>query len=1273
MIKRHKTLLVLSLMWLMATGAALARQPKDTLYAGPAADFVENKGQWEPQVCFKSVTHNATLFAERDAFTFVVSHRTEAEPPMIPHHTHTTHYHAYRMSFEGCAAPMPVGQERLAGYDNYYYGKDRSRWRSHVHHYEQILYQGLYPGIDLLLRSAEQAIEYDFYLQPGADPSQIVMRYEGTDGLRLQKDGSLLVKTSVADLIEFIPHVYQPCDTGRRAIEARYVVSGNEVRLALADYDRALPVVIDPRLYFSTYTGSTADNWGTTATYDSQKNTYSAGVVFGVGYPVSFGAYDETYNGSVDVAIFKFDTTGSQRLYATYLGGSLGDMPHSLFVNDFDELVVYGTTGSDNFPVTPNAFDTTFHGGTGVTYARSIPFPNGSDIFVSRFSKDGDSLMASTYVGGSMNDGINYRQSYNISESFITYGTDSLYHNYSDGARGELIVDDQNSVYVGSTTFSTDFPITAGAIQDSLHGMQEGVVFKLDYNLSNMLWSTYLGGSSDDAVYSIDVDSEYNLLACGGTCSPDFPTTPDAYNTTYNGGSVDAFVSKISYNGDRLMASTFYGSDAYDQSYFVRRGKRSDVFIFGQTEASGSTLIYNANYNVPNSGQFIAHLSPNLDSLVWSTVFGTGNGKPNISPTAFVADICNRVYAVGWGRDYVSHYNSGSPVIRWFCQGTYGMEVTPDAYQPKTDGQDFYIMSLSMDASTLEYATFFGEMTEFSEVACVHTGGTGGRDHVDGGTSRFDRLGTLYQSVCGSCSGTQNFPGISDSSYSSINRSSNCNNAIFRFSIHSDFPLAEFSVVPTGCAPYRVEFNNTGRGTSFEWDFGDGTTSTERDPVHIYAQGGEYTVKLIARLAYGCTEADSTTRTIRVLENTYRNMNTYASCLSGTTFQIGLTPTPGCNYRWTQGSVSDSTIANPYANTAGTYILHITQQDLSISGGCEEVDTFRIIYYSLLDSVAVMPPLCAYDSFGTATAVLNPNAEGTVNYYWDGEPSTSNTYGPVLISERQHSLRVVSDYCEAEQYFTINTPAPTLSKQGDFVLCDGCDGWIELNMDDSRDMPYSYLWHDSATTARRYDLCDGIYTVEIQDSNHCTYYDTTTIRRNDSFHDIAVWADRDTVWEGEPFQLHATEIHAANYEWEPANVLKNRNTADPTATIFSPTLFTLTIRDSAGCLYTDSVAVGCDTVECGKTSVFIPNAFTPNDDGQNDRLCFRASVPISEFYIAIFSRWGELVYESRDVNECWDGRYHETPCLPGVYMYTCRYTCIAGKDHETKGDVTLIR
>ena len=1426
----YKKILLFALLLLCISGLQ-ARNMRDTLGHGKLIMFSENLGQWEERVLFRSQMLGTTLFVERDCFTFVVQDPNNANlrHPSIHNSQFTTHNyrsHAYRIWFSGSNATSVEGTDRVESHENYFIGNDPSRWRSNVGVYYSLLYHDLYNGIDMKVYSAERAMKYDFIVSPGANPSQIMMSYEGLDGVKLEK-GNIVMKTSVMDIIELQPYAYQIIDGKEVEVNAEFVLNGERktdgkyISFKLGKYDTTQVLIIDPYLHFSTYTGSTADNWGTTGCYDSYKNTYTSGLVFATGYPTSTGAYDGSYNGNADIGIFKFDTGGTQRLYATYLGGIKADMPHSMFVNSLDELIIFGTTGSNNFPVTANAYDTSFNGGTSLQYEGSttIDFPNGVDLFICRFNSDGTQLQASTYVGGSGNDGLNYRNGFAADGSTIMIGNDSLYFNYGDGARGEIITDDLNNVYVGTTTYSYNFPVTQGCVQPINHGRQEGVVFKIDYNLSNMIWSTYLGGIKDDAVYSIDCDQDYNVVVTGGTNSSNFPTTPGAYKTSYQGGSADAFVAKISYYGKSLMASSYFGSSSYDQSYFVRCGKQGDVFLFGQTKAPGNTLIRNANYNTPNSGQFLARFKGGLDTLVWSTVFGDGSGTPNISPTAFAVDICNRIYLCGWGRVFLG-FTWNSVNYPWFTGGTTNLTVTPDAYQSVTDGQDFYLMSVDMDASQLVYATYFGE--QHSSSGNYYTGS----DHVDGGTSRFDRLGTLYQSVCASCNANDEFP-VTTGAYSQHNNSSNCNNAIFRFNLTDDFPVAEFNYSRSAsCNPTIITFHNTGRGESYLWDFGDGQTSTETNPVHTYPYEGFYTVRLIAYMTNGCRTSDTTESVITIIGSTYLpQLDTLSTC-PGTPIQIGIRPEVGFTYQWVTGPVSDSNIANPMADQPGLYQLRVQWNEgcwrlfdqvilagettsniigdsllcsipdtltLTTNGpnptyiwssnrnytdtlnntssgilsfephdgqwlytkvtdelGCYKNDSIQVHFYDIIDTLIIWEPRCKGDCLGNACILPSANAASPIEYNWT---FWGNGWGPAnccgqFCAGNYEVIMHDANGCKVTRSFTITDPEPpTINATVQHIPClDTCTGAISITV--SGNSSYSLLWlDDSSTTATRSNLCPGLYFLEVTDSNGCLFLDTIevldnydmsvnisvqnntcpdvcngnatalatggtepysylwsngetqstaselcegtalviatdangctsmdsiVIARQHSFDSIELWADDTILFLGQSTTLHVSEIPNGTYWWSPSTLLSNPSSTDPTATPEDTTFFVVTVTDSIGCTYKDSLRLICISVDCGETNIHIPNAFTPNGDGKNDQLCFSGEW-VDDFHIVIFTRWGEKVYESDNMAQCWDGRYRDNWCMPGVYVYYCTIKCADGQTSQLKGDVTLIR
>ena len=1249
---------VLLILFLTIGLTAMARNERDTLGVGTQVMFEENLGQWDYRVRFQAQLHNAALFLEDDGLTVVLR---EPIPHPAPYSRHKPAYHAYKMHFVG-ASTTPTGEYVQPSYSNYYLGDDPSRWRSHVRQYAVARYTELYPGIDMELYSASGALKYNFIVHPGGDASQIVLEYEGTDGVGVSANGNMIVRNTVRDIVEVKPYAFQTIFDGKESeVPSRWRVSRSKERyrvtIEIGSYDHTRDLVIDPMLIFSTYTGSTADNWGTTGAYDSHKNTYTAGLVFSIGYPVSLGAYDTTFNGNVDIGIFKFDTNGSQRLFATYLGGSSVDMPHSMYVDMLDQLLIFGTTGSSNFPTTTGAYQTRHMGGTLIDYESSmIRFSNGSDIFVSRFSSDGSVLQASTLIGGSGNDGLNYWQHFNNIGGTVMGGNDSLYYNYGDGARGEIVTDNLGNVYVGTTTMSADFPTSPSAIQQVHSAGQDGVVFKLDYNLRNLLWSSYLGGTQNDAVYSIDVDEQYNLLVCGGTSSRNFPVTQGSLQTTYGGGTADGFVCKISSDGTRLLGSTYIGSSAYDQVYFVRNGSGNDVFLFGQTKATGNTMIYNAGYSVYGSGMLLMRLLPDLTARRWSTVFGT-SGRINLSPTAFTADICNRVYAAGWGRDFVN-YNG----VTWYTAGTTGMETTPDAYADSTDGQDFYIISLDADANSLQYATFFGEYHQ-----ATSSNRYGGGDHVDGGTSRFDRLATLYQSVCASCGHTQGFP-TTAAAWSDTNCSDNCNNAVFRFNVTNDFPVAEFTPPAAGCAPYTVAFHNTGRGTSFFWDFGDGNTSTQRNPTHTYTAPGDYVVTLVAALPGGCSVTDTQQYTVQVLATGGRSHPLLKSC--GTTpIQIGPQPTFGATYHWSQGPVSDPDVANPWVSQTGIYILHTT------AGGCTQTDTFNVQNYTLVNCDRNEPNSCHDSLDAWYTLFLGYNIHGdSLTYSITPSVPFSHTDTTVTFDSLDpytlYHITLSGYGCTYETDLEpLNRPVPYHEIDLSPALCsDSCTGWIRIRYDFPSDITLQP--RDTLIAA----LCPGTYVTRLT-SEGCPVVDTSVILRNHTLDSLRLWADNDHIYLGESVTLHVATAGGQepdSYTWAPADQLDQPTSADPLATpVDTLACYTCTATSDV-CSLTDTLCIHCTPVVCGPPLFTIPNAFTPNADGINDQLCFNAEGLVA-FSIAIFNRWGERVYESSDPTQCWDGTYRGHPCLPGVYTYTCHIQCHANEENDFKGDITLIR
>jgi len=1214
-------------------------------------NYVENKGQWNEKVLYKLRLNEAALFLEENCVTWALT------DPHSMAHSHAHHgceehnnnllkdAHAYKVHFVGANKnPQIQAQNPQLDYVNYFIGNNPKNWASNVKLYEKVLYTDIYNQIDLLYYTHEKGVKYDFIVKPSGNYKDIILEYEGVDNIKI-KDNQLVVTTSVNEVIELQPFAYQIFDGEKIPIRCNYKLKKNKLSFSFPNgFDNSRDLIIDPSLVFSTYTGSTGDNWGFTATWDYNDNVYSGGIVFDIGYPTSTGAYQINFAGGTapiagssfyangcDVGIIKYNANGTQRLYATYLGGSNGqEMPHSLIVTEENELIIMGTTGADDFPVSANAFQTTFAGGDSVVYDNVIGFNDGVDIFVTKLSEDGTQLLASTYVGGSGNDGLNFKPHMAI-HYVLMHGNDSLYYNYADGARGEVIVDGKNNVYVGTNTFSTDFPsgINPG-YQTTSGGKQDGIVFKLNPDLSQLIWSSYLGGNEDDAIFSMDLSPNEDVLVTGATVSHNFPVTSGAYNTSHNGGSTDAFVSKLNNMGNTLLASSYFGSSAFDNAYFVRSDKFGHIFITGLTKAPANALVYNATYNHPNSGQFISKFNSNLSSLVWSTRFGTDNGRPNISITAFAVDICNRIYLTGCGREWVSSpYNAQWDTFAWEDDyGTKGMEITADAIQTETDGQDFYVMVLSEDASELEYASFFGEL---HYDGCSYSG----HDHVDGGTSRFDKKGHIIQSVCSSCGACQQFPTAPNPGvWSSTNNSSNCNNAVFKIRIIENLADASFDPVPAGCAPYTVNFQNTSQGTSFLWDFGDGSpTSTALNPNHTYTVGGEYTVTLIVGDPLSCNFYDTIQRTFSVIEPGLSTLPDLEIC-PGQSIVIGPEGNypAGTTFSWVQGSnLNNTTIKNPVATPTET-----TEYILIATGICVD---------SLIQTVSIYEPdIDLYASADTTicpggTAHLHATSTGDVDSWaW----STSTSFNSILsnsqnltVSPSQNTtyyVRVKEDVCNTFliESVNVNVHQFNYSIVPDQILCPGDETHLTITNNKPSDI-LTYSWQPSSTIISGANTNSPLvkpttpttYTVTITNQMGCT---TTN----------SVYVDIDNISWSPPDLTHnpcfgnclgtatvsANGIAPYSYAWS-GNPSQNE-----TASNLCAGTYTVTVTDGNNCTSETSVTINqppqllasftsvqhpvCDGIGYGSATVYPTGGTTPytyswsNGGGSNatNNTCF---------------------------------------------------------------------
>ena len=364
-------------------------------------EFVQNKGQWNTRVNYKGDFNTGAFFLENKGFTVLLNNPEDVKKlGQIAHGTLISktnpkedfvfHSFAYNVSFLGAATnPERIPDKPLPTYNNYFLGNDKSKWAGDCKIYTAVTYKNIYPNIDVRYYSTQNKLKYDFIVHPGGNPAAIALRYDG--GVKLSiKNKALIIGTTVGDVTELPPYSYQTNVSTRADVVTKYVIKDNVVSFDVSKYDPTSTLIIDPQLIFSSFTGSTADNWGYTATPGADGSFFAGGITFDTGFPITLGAFQVTYGGGeadewtngFDISIFKFSADGRLKVYTTYLGGSANEQPHSMVADPAGNLVIAGRTNSTNYPL-----------------LTSIPATGGgNDIVITKLNATGTALLGSVKI-----------------------------------------------------------------------------------------------------------------------------------------------------------------------------------------------------------------------------------------------------------------------------------------------------------------------------------------------------------------------------------------------------------------------------------------------------------------------------------------------------------------------------------------------------------------------------------------------------------------------------------------------------------------------------------------------------------------------------------------------------------------------------------------------------------------------------------------------------------------------------------------------------------
>jgi Beta-propeller repeat len=638
---------------LLAFAASLAAAPPDASLAHAKAAltqlplrFESNRGQFDPSVRFAARGGGYDLLFTPDGATLRYGPTKSVN-----------------ISLTGANRSAAIeGIDPMRARTNYFVGP-RNAWHTDIANFARLQYSQVYPGIDLIYYGANNRLEYDFVLAPGADPAAIRMRFEGAGKLRVTPEGDLAYEGPDGVMLQHRPVIYQEGAAGRHEIAGRYaIVSRDTVAVRVNGYDRRRKLVIDPVLSYSTYLGGSQDDQVSGVQLGPKGLIYMCGSTQTQDITAINGAYNNNSAGLTDIFLAIIDPSAQgngQLVYFSYLGGSNIDAALAIAVDQNGVAYMTGTTNSTDFPIVGNSVQTlgpavvteafvaaidpsqygqvsliysTFLGGqTGNNVGNAITLDKAGNMYIVGTTASSDFPVTDSAYAGVL---------YGPTDAFLTelslYSSTIVYSSYLGGENDDdghgVAIAPNGQVYVAISTDGNAFPLAGFSYNPSNSGGYDIAIALFDVTQSgiqSLVYSTYFGGSSNDMVRGVALDPQGNLLLTGYTLSSNFPVTPDAAQHAYGGGG-DAYVLTVNATTPTafLKYSTFVGGADGDVAYAIASDPAGNVYLTGYTLSPNFPVTSNAPQTQWGQGidVFLTKLKPNVagsSALQYSTYLGS--------------------------------------------------------------------------------------------------------------------------------------------------------------------------------------------------------------------------------------------------------------------------------------------------------------------------------------------------------------------------------------------------------------------------------------------------------------------------------------------------------------------------------------------------------------------------------------------------------------------------------------------------------------------------